>query len=392
MAGFEVIEGQLRSLKAEGRYRPLTVWQGGSDSWMTLQDGRRVLQMSSNNYLGLTKHPALKQAAIEAIEAYGVGAGSVRTITGTLDIHDQLEQRLAAFKGTEATLVFQSGFTTNQGVLSSILGTDDVVISDELNHASIIDGIRLTKTNKRIYAHKNMDQLEDVLKDSGSYRQRIVVTDGVFSMDGDIAPLPSIVELAERYDALVYVDDAHASGVLGKCGKGSTDHFGLHGRVHIQVGTLSKAIGAVGGYVASSQVLKDYLTHTARSFLFSTALPPSVAATCLAAIDVLQREPELTERLWTNANSFRASLQADGFDTGGSETPIIPIIVGDPARTMAFSQRLLEEGICAQGIVYPTVALERGRVRLIVTAQHTTEDLEFARDVLKKVGTEFGIL
>ncbi|EPY06781.1 2-amino-3-ketobutyrate coenzyme A ligase [Paenibacillus alvei TS-15] len=392
MAGFEVIEGQLRSLKAEGRYRPLTVWQGGSDSWMTLQDGRRVLQMSSNNYLGLTKHPALKQAAIEAIEAYGVGAGSVRTITGTLDIHDQLEQRLAAFKGTEATLVFQSGFTTNQGVLSSILGPDDVVISDELNHASIIDGIRLTKTNKRIYAHKNMDQLEDVLKDSGSYRQRIVVTDGVFSMDGDIAPLPSIVELAERYDALVYVDDAHASGVLGKCGKGSTDHFGLHGRVHIQVGTLSKAIGAVGGYVASSQVLKDYLTHTARSFLFSTALPPSVAATCLAAIDVLQREPELTERLWTNANSFRASLQADGFDTGGSETPIIPIIVGDPARTMAFSQRLLEEGICAQGIVYPTVALERGRVRLIVTAQHTTEDLEFARDVLKKVGTEFGIL
>ncbi|KJB87718.1 2-amino-3-ketobutyrate CoA ligase [Paenibacillus sp. E194] len=392
MAGFEVIEGQLRSLKAEGRYRPLTVWQGGSDSWMTLQDGRRVLQMSSNNYLGLTKHPALKQAAIEAIEAYGVGAGSVRTITGTLDIHDQLEQRLAAFKGTEATLVFQSGFTTNQGVLSSILGPDDVVISDELNHASIIDGIRLTKTNKRIYAHKNMDQLEDVLKDSGSYRQRIVVTDGVFSMDGDIAPLPSIVELAERYDALVYVDDAHASGVLGKCGKGSTDHFGLHGRVHIQVGTLSKAIGAVGGYVASSQVLKDYLTHTARSFLFSTALPPSVAATCLAAIDVLQREPELTERLWANANSFRASLQSDGFDTGESETPIIPIIVGDPARTMAFSQRLLEEGICAQGIVYPTVALERGRVRLIVTAQHTTEDLEFARDVLKKVGTEFGIL
>ena len=392
MAGFEVIEGQLKSLKAEGRYRPLTVWEGGSDSWMTLQDGRRVLQMSSNNYLGLTKHPALKKAAIEAIEDYGVGAGSVRTITGTLDIHDQLEQRLAAFKGTEATLVFQSGFTTNQGVLSSILGPDDVVISDELNHASIIDGIRLTKTNKRIYAHKNMDQLEDVLKESGSYRQRIVVTDGVFSMDGDIAPLPSIVELAERYDALVYVDDAHASGVLGRCGKGSTDHFGLHGRVHIQVGTLSKAIGAVGGYVASSQVLKDYLTHTARSFLFSTALPPSVAATCLAAIDVLQREPELTERLWANANSFRASLQSDGFDTGESETPIIPIIVGDPARTMAFSQRLLEEGICAQGIVYPTVALERGRVRLIVTAQHTTEDLEFARDVLKKVGTEFGIL
>ncbi|EJW19466.1 glycine C-acetyltransferase [Paenibacillus alvei] len=392
MAGFEVIEGLLNSLKEEGRYRPLSVWEGGSDSWMTLQNGRRVLQMSSNNYLGLTKHPALKQAAIEAIEAYGVGAGSVRTITGTLDIHDRLERRLAEFKGTEATLVFQSGFTTNQGVLSSILGPDDVVISDELNHASIIDGIRLTKTNKKIYAHKDMNQLEEALKASGSFRQRIVVTDGVFSMDGDIAPLPSIVELAERYDALVYVDDAHASGVLGKCGKGSTDHFGLHGRVHIQVGTLSKAIGAVGGYVASSQVLKDYLTHTARSFLFSTSLPPSVAATCLAAIDVLQNEPELTERLWSNANSFRTSLQQAGFDTGESQTPIIPIIVGDPARTMAFSQRLLEEGICAQGIVYPTVALERGRVRLIVTAQHTAEDLVFALEALKRVGSEFGMI
>lgn len=390
--GFSIIAQQLEELKASGRYRPLTVWEGGSDSWMTLEGGKRVLQMSSNNYLGLTQHPALKKAALEAIDRYGVGAGSVRTITGTLDIHDELERRLAEFKGTEATLVFQSGFTTNQGVLASILGPDDIVISDELNHASIIDGIRLTKCAKKIYAHKNMNQLEDLLKKSGEYRQRIVVTDGVFSMDGDIAPLPEIVQLAERYDALVYVDDAHASGVLGKHGKGSTDHFGLHGRVHIQVGTLSKAIGAVGGYVATTQVLKDYLTNVARSFLFSTSLPPSVAATCLAAIEVLKNEPELTERLWTNANSFRHSLQQAGFDTGSSETPIIPIIVGDPAETNRFSRRLMEEGVSAQGIVYPTVAMDKGRVRLIVTARHSEEDLAFALEALTKVGREFGLI
>lgn len=390
--GFSIIAQQLEELKTSGRYRPLTVWEGGSDSWMTLEGGKRVLQMSSNNYLGLTQHPSLKKAASEAIEKYGVGAGSVRTITGTLDIHDELERRLAEFKGTEATLVFQSGFTTNQGVLASILGPDDIVISDELNHASIIDGIRLTKCTKKIYAHKDMNQLEDVLKKSGEYRQRIVVTDGVFSMDGDIAPLPEIVELAERYDALVYVDDAHASGVLGKHGKGSTDHFGLHGRVHIQVGTLSKAIGAVGGYVATSQVLKEYLTNIARPFLFSTSLPPSVAATCMAAIEVLKNEPELTERLWTNANSFRHSLKQAGFDTGGSETPIIPIIVGDPAETNRFSRRLMEEGVSAQGIVYPTVAMDKGRVRLIVTAQHSEKDLAFALDALTKVGREFGLI
>lgn len=392
MAGFEIIAKQLQDLKEAGRYRPLAVWEDRSDTWMTLQGGKRVLQMSSNNYLGLTHHPKLKQAAIAATEQYGVGAGSVRTITGTLAIHDELERKLAAFKGTEAALVFQSGFTTNQGVLGTVLGAEDVVISDELNHASIIDGIRLTKAERRIFAHKDMDQLEAVLKECGSFRQRVVVTDGVFSMDGDIAPLREIVELAERYDALVYVDDAHASGVLGKNGKGSTDHFGLHGRVHFQIGTLSKAIGAVGGYVATAQVAKDYMTNSARSFLFSTSLPPSVAATCIAAIEVLQQEPELTERLWKNANGFRAALQDMGFDTGCSETPIIPIIIGEPARANAFSKRLLEEGVCAQGIVYPTVAMDKGRVRLIVTAQHTEQDLNFAADVFQRVGREFGLI
>ncbi|MBR2568523.1 MAG: glycine C-acetyltransferase [Paenibacillus sp.] len=392
MANFDVIAQELQALKDAGRYRPLTVWEDGSDAWMTLEGGKRVLQMSSNNYLGLTHHPKMKQAAIEATEKYGVGAGSVRTITGTLAIHDDLEQKLAAFKGTEAALVFQSGFTTNQGVLGSILGADDVVISDELNHASIIDGIRLTKASRKIFAHKDMDQLEAVLKECGSYRQRVVVTDGVFSMDGDIAPLTTIVELAEKYDALVYVDDAHASGVLGKHGKGSTDHFGLHGRVHFQIGTLSKAIGAVGGYVATSQAAKDLMINNARSFLFSTSLPPSVAASCIAAIDVLKTEPELTERLWSNANSFRDTLKQEGFNTGDSETPIIPIIVGEPARTLEFSKRLLDEGLCAQGIVYPTVSMDKGRVRMIVTAQHTDEDLAFALDALKKVGREFGII
>jgi len=382
---------ELEGLNKEGRFHPLKIWETGSDTWMEL-NGRKVLQMCSNNYLGLTSHPDLKQAAMEAIGKYGVGSGSVRTIVGTLDIHDRLEIELARFKNTESTLVFQSGFTANQGILSSILGEDDVVISDELNHASIIDGIRLTKAKRKIFGHKNMDQLEDLLKESGDYRRRVVVTDGVFSMDGDIAPLPEIVALSERYDAIVYVDDAHASGVLGTNGKGSTDHFGLHGRVHIQVGTLSKAIGAVGGYMAGSQSLKDYLIHKARSFLFSTSQPPAVAATCLAAIKVLSSSQHLIDRLWNNASYFRSKLKEIGFDTGISETPIIPVIIGDPVRTSQFSAALLEEGVCAMGIVYPTVALDKGRIRMIVTAAHTTADLDFALDRLAKVGRRFGLL
>ena len=391
MANFDVLRAELEQLRNEGRYRPPTVWESGSGAWMTL-NGRTVLQMSSNNYLGLTDHPDLKEASIEAIRKYGIGSGSVRTIAGTLDIHDELEKELADFKQTEAALVFQSGFTANLGILSSLLGPDDVVISDELNHASIIDGIRLTKATRKIYAHKDMDQLEAALKESGGFRQRVVVTDGVFSMDGDIAPLPDIVRLAEKYDALVYVDDAHASGVLGKYGKGSTDHFGLHGRVHIQVGTLSKAVGVVGGYVAGAQVLKDFLIHKARPFLFSTSLPPSVAAACLAAIRALRKSGERIERLWRNANYFRDEVRKIGFDTGASETPIVPILIGEPARTMKFSDRLLEEGIFAQGIVYPTVAMDKGRVRLIVTASHTKADLDFALDKLRKVGSEFGLV
>ncbi|MBO7744284.1 glycine C-acetyltransferase [Paenibacillus sp. MWE-103] len=384
MAKWETALGEeLRQLKREGRYRPLNVWTGGSGTRMEL-NGRSLLQMSSNNYLGLTDHPALIRAAVEATERYGAGSGSVRTITGTLDIHDRLERELARFKGTEAALVFQSGFTTNQGVLSSILGPDDVVISDELNHASIIDGIRLTKAHRKIYAHKDMAQLETALKESAGCAKRVVVTDGVFSMDGDIAPLPAIVELAERYDAFVYVDDAHASGVLGKNGKGTTDHFGLQGRVHIQVGTLSKAVGVVGGYVACDQLLKDYLIHKARPFLFSTSQTPAVAASCLAAIEVLGQSGELIAKLWENAAYFRSRVQALGFDTGASETPIVPVIVGSPAETMRFSDLLLAEGVFAQGIVYPTVAADKGRVRFIVTARHTREELDYTVEALRK--------
>lgn len=391
MADWRILAEELEQLRAEGRYRPLRVWETPQGTSMR-SGGKTYLQLSSNNYLGLTGHEEVKAAAVQAIAAYGAGSGSVRSIVGTLDIHAALEAELARFKGTEAALVFQSGYTANLAALSSILGADDVVISDELNHASIIDGIRLTKAARNVYAHKNMEQLERLLQESASFRQRVIVTDGVFSMDGDIAPLPAIVALAERYDALVYVDDAHASGVLGKSGKGSVEHFGLYGHVHVQIGTLSKALGVTGGYVAGSRTLIDYLLHKARPFLFSTAQTPAVAASCLAAVKVLAGNPQLVRQLWDNADYMRGSLQALGFDTGASETPIIPIVVGDPAATARFSDRLAEEGVFAQSIVFPMVAWDKGRVRLIVTAAHSREQLDFALACLKRVGTAEGLL
>ncbi|MDF2663064.1 MAG: putative 8-amino-7-oxononanoate synthase/2-amino-3-ketobutyrate coenzyme ligase [Paenibacillus sp.] len=388
---FDYLNEELERLRKEGMYRLPTVWTSASGPWMET-GGRKLLQLSSNNYLGFTGHPDIQAAAIEAINRYGAGSGSVRTITGTLDIHDELERELADFKGTEAALVFQSGFTTNQGALSSLLGPDELVISDELNHASIIDGIRLTKAARAIYPHKDMDRLEQLLKENGGRKRTFIVTDGVFSMDGDIAPLPAIVELAEAYGAYVYVDDAHASGVLGRNGKGSTDHFNLHGRVHVQVGTLSKAVGVVGGYVAGADVLKRYLIHKGRPFLFSTSHPPAVAAACLAAIRLLRKSQPLIDRLWDNATFFRTRLKEEGFDTGGSETPIIPVLIGQPDKTADFSRQLMEEGIYAQGIVYPTVAMDKGRVRCIVTAAHTKDDLSFAVEKIVAVGKRTGVL
>jgi glycine C-acetyltransferase len=389
--GFEHLEQEIAKWKEEGVFRPLTELESDQGSRVIIR-GKEVIQLSSNNYLGLTTHPRLKQAALEGVERFGAGTGSVRTIAGTFSMHEDFEKRLAEFKHTEAALVFQSGFTANVGVISSILTEEDVVISDALNHASIIDGIRLTKAQRRIYRHADLDDLEAALKETQSARKRLIVTDGVFSMDGDIAPLPDIVELAEKYDALVMVDDAHASGVLGKNGRGTVDHFGLHGRVHIQVGTLSKAIGVLGGYVAGPKVLRDYLIHRARPFLFSTSHPPAVTTACQAALDVLLEEPELIDRLWDNTRFFKQGLESLGFNTGKSETPITPVIVGEGAKAMALSDALFEEGVYAQGIAYPTVPKDEARVRTIVTAQHTKEDLEQALHAFEKAGKKLGII
>ncbi|SDL71847.1 glycine C-acetyltransferase [Sediminibacillus halophilus] len=391
MKGFEYLQEQLEDMKKEGTFRNLIPLESAQGARVTIK-GKEVIQLSSNNYLGLTSHPRMEKAAEEAIEKYGVGTGSVRTIAGTLKMHEDYERKLAEFKHTEAALVFQSGFTTNQGVLSSILTNDDVVISDELNHASIIDGIRLTKAGRKIYKHVDMESLEQALKETQEYRTRLVVTDGVFSMDGNIAPLPQIVELAEKYDALVMVDDAHASGVLGENGRGTVNHFGLDGRVHIQVGTLSKAIGVLGGYVASTQTLKDYLIHKGRPFLFSTSHPPAVTAACDASIDVLLEEPELIDKLWENTKFFKNGLKELGFDIGISETPITPVMVGDDALAHRFSDQLFEEGVFAQGIAFPTVQKGKARVRTIVTAEHSREDLQEALNAFEQAGKKLKII
>ncbi|MGP4067969.1 glycine C-acetyltransferase [Halobacillus sp. B29] len=391
MKGFEYLQEQLDEMKDEGTFRSLIPLESAQGSRVTIK-GKEVIQLSSNNYLGLTSHPKMKKAAEKANEEFGVGTGSVRTIAGTLQMHEDFEKKLAKFKHTEAALVFQSGFTTNQGVLSSILGKEDVVISDELNHASIIDGIRLTKADRKIYKHVDMKSLEKALQASSEYRTRLVVTDGVFSMDGNIAPLPEIVELAEKHNALIMVDDAHASGVLGDNGRGTVNHFNLDGRVHIQVGTLSKAIGVLGGYVASTQTLREYLIHKGRPFLFSTSHPPAVTAANDAAIDVLLDEPELIEKLWDNTKYFKDGLSSLGFDTGISETPVTPVMIGDDALTHKFSDELFEHGVFAQGIVFPTVQRGKGRVRTIVTAEHSKEELKEALDAFEAVGKKLGII
>ncbi len=388
------LDEELRALEESGRKIRLRVLESAQEP-VSIVDGRRVVNLTSNNYLALAAHPKVKQAAIEATQRYGVGTAAVRTIIGTMDIHQRLEERLARFKGTEAALVFQSGFATNVALCQSLMTSEkDLLISDELNHASIIDGARLAKSPRKIYPHKDMKALRAILEspESRGARRRMIVTDGVFSMDGDIAPLPEIVELAERHEALVMVDDAHASGVLGKNGRGTPDHFGLTQRVPIQIGTLSKAFAAIGGYVASSQSLRDYLISTARPFLFSSSHPPSVTATCLAVIELLETEPELLKRLWDNANFFKQGLKKAGFDTGASETPITPVIVGDGAKAARFSQRLFEEGVFALAIGYPTVAKGRERLRTIVSAGHTPADLETALEKFRKVGRELSII
>jgi glycine C-acetyltransferase len=382
---------ELDQLKGRGLFRPLRVLGSPQDTEVVV-DGKRVLNLSSNNYLGLTTHPRLKAAMVQATEEWGAGSGAVRTIAGTMTIHEELERRLADFKHTEASLVFQSGFTANLGVLQSLVKEGDVIISDELNHASIIDGIRLSKAERSIFKHRDMEDLERHLEQHRDKRVRLVVTDGVFSMDGDIAPLPQIVERAERFGALVMVDDAHASGVLGKNGRGSVNHFGLDGRVDLQIGTLSKAIGVLGGYVAGAQPIRDFLIHRGRPFLFSTSHPPGVAAACVAAIDVLLAEPGRIDRLWQNTARFKAGLKRLGFETGASETPITPVIVGKGSVAMALSDRLFQLGVFAQGIGYPTVPEGRARIRTIVTSMHSDAQLDRALEAFEKGGKEVGVI
>jgi glycine C-acetyltransferase len=382
---------EIASLKEQGVYRTLRQLSGEQGAHATF-DGRSVVNLSSNNYLGLTTHPTLRAAALKAIDELGVGSGAVRTIAGTMDIHMELERRLATFKHVEAVVVFQSGFTANAGTVSSILGREDVIVSDELNHASIIDGARLSRATIKVFPHKNVDAARTILKELPAGQRKLLITDGVFSMDGDLAPLPALCDLAEEFGCIMMVDDAHASGVFGKNGRGTIDHFGMHGRVDLQVGTLSKAIGALGGYVAGSRTLIEFLYHRARPFLFSTSHPPSVVATCIAALEVLQDEPHLIDQLWDNTRYFQQGLRQLGFNTGLSESPITPVIVGEGALAMKLSDRLFQDGVFAQGIAFPTVARDRARVRTIVTATHSRDELQFALDVFGKVGRELGII
>ena len=387
----DYLSRELDSLKQQGLYRHLRILEG-EQSHKTTFDHRQVVNLSSNNYLGLTTHARLREKALEAVRDLGVGSGSVRSIAGTMDIHMELERRLAAFKKTEAVVVFQSGFAANAGTVAAVLSKEDVVISDELNHASIIDGARLSRATIKVFPHKDVDAARKILQELPAGQRKLLITDGVFSMDGDLGAVPALCTLAEDYGCIMMVDDAHASGVFGANGRGTIDHFGVHGRVDIQVGTLSKAMGALGGYVAGSRALIEFLYHRARPFLFSTSHPPAVAAACIAAVDVLEQEPQLIEQLWDNTRFFKAGLKALGFNTGLSESPITPVIAGDGALAMKLSDRLFQEGVFAQGIAFPTVARDKARVRTIVTATHTRDELQFALDVFAKVGRELSLI
>jgi len=388
---------QLNSFRAAGTFFKLRVLDEQQAAVCTY-DGKRVINLASNNYLGLANHPKLEEAAIVATKKFGVGSGAVRTIAGTMRIHIELEEKIARFKNVEACVVFQSGFTANAGTVSSVLGREDFIISDELNHASIIDGARLSRAKVKVFRHKDIVHAEHLLQEvQNEPGRKLIITDGVFSMDGDIGPVDQLCALAEKYGTIMMVDDAHASGVLGRNGRGSVDHFNCHGRVDIQVGTLSKAIGSLGGYVCGSRDLIDYLYHRARPFLFSTSHPPSVAASCIAAFDLLESEPERIDRLWDNARYLKKGLVEAGFDVGGrttpaSESPITPIIIGDGGKTMEFSRKLFDAGVMATGIAFPTVAEGKARIRTIVTSEHTREQMDEALDRFNEVGKKLGIL
>jgi glycine C-acetyltransferase len=390
----QYLRDALEELKAKNQYFHLRVLEGEQKP-VAIFDGKEVINLSSNNYLGLTTHPQLRRAAMDATRKYGVGSGAVRTITGTMKIHVELEEQIARFKQVEACVVFQSGFTANAGTVSAILGKEDLIISDELNHASIIDGCRLSRATIKVFRHKDLADCERVLKETENWPgKKLLITDGVFSMEGDVADLPELCDLAERFNCIMMVDDAHASGVLGSRGRGTIDHRGVHGRVDIQVGTLSKAIGAIGGYVCGSKDLIEYLYHRARPFLFSTSHPPSVTATCQAAFELLDSEAgdKLIKKLWSNTKFFKRQLKKLGFNTGKSETPITPIMVGDAGKAFEFSRELFAEGVLAMAIGFPTVPEGKSRLRTIVTATHKRADLERAAEIIGRVGKKIGVV
>ncbi len=386
------IDEKIAELKKNGIYRVLPVNYGPCKNVIDLNH-RSVVNLSANNYLGLAADPRVVKAAEKALKKYGAGAGAVRTIVGNQDLMGELETLLAQFKQEEAVTVFQSGLNCNMGVIQAVTDQGDLIVSDELNHASIIDGVKLSKADRAVYKHSDMEDLERVLKEKRSlYKNVLIITDGVFSMDGDLAKLPQIVELADRYEALTYVDDAHGSGVLGSHGRGTVDHFHLHGRIDFVIGTLSKAVGVVGGYCCSKQNVKEWLLHRGRPLLFSTAIPPSSVAAAIESIKILMTSTEATDKLWENARYFKEGMTKLGFDIGRSETPITPVMIGDEAKTMAFSKRLLEAGVFVSGIVFPTVPKGKGRLRAMISAAHTKEDLDFALEAFKNVGKELSVI
>lgn len=392
MGALDYLKERLGELEAQGlSIHPRTL--EGPTGARARFDGRDVINLASNNYLGLANHPRMNAAASKAAAELGAGTGAVRTIAGTMTMHRELERRFAEFKHAEDALMFQSGFTANAGTVAAILDKEDVIVSDRLNHASIIDGARLSRAEIKVFEHKDAGHADALLAETvRPGRRQLLITDGVFSMDGDIAPLPDLVDVAERRGAIMMIDDAHASGVLGKGGAGTVDHFGLHGRVDVQVGTLSKAIGVMGGFIAGPRELIEWLVNRGRPFLFSTSAPPAVIAACIEALDIIQDEPERLERLWENTRSFKDGLRDLGFDTGESETPITPVITAQEEATQGFAGRLFEEGVFTPAIVFPTVAKGRARVRTIVTAEHTPEDLTEALAIFGRVGRELGLV
>jgi len=389
MADLSFLDDELKHLKDQGLYNVIRTIGTAQDAWIEV-DGKKVLNMCANNYLGFANHPELKQAAQQAIEAYGVGPAAVRTIAGTMALHSTLEEKLAKFKNVEAAISFQSGFNANTATVPTLMGAEDLIFSDELNHASIIDACRLSKAKTIRYAHNDAGSLEEKLKEGQGARRKLVITDGVFSMDGDIAPLPDIVAVAEKYDAMVMVDDAHGEGVLGDSGRGIADHFGLH--VDIEVGTMSKAFGVVGGYVAGKKQIVDYLRQRARPFLFSSAVTPADVAACIKAVDILTASGALVEKLWDNSRYFQGELKRLGFDIGATVTPITPVMIGDPQRARAFSKALFDAGIFGMAISFPTVPRGKDRIRVMNSATHAREDLDFALGAFEKVGKEMGII